>query len=180
MRGKSDPFPQRDSNLYLWDTRPSCLRLHHESRHTLRQLKQTLQTLTHELHHEIQACITEHSNCCVCMRACVCMRVSARARVCVCVCVCHYEKKIAVVVLVVSLRLLCCSNPSRPCCWKGFALLSSVSASQNFSPHVTLFCCFYVEEWVAAGRRLQICLPSACMSKHEQHFAQSSGVRMAG
>ena len=50
----------------------------------------------------------------------------------------------------------------------------------EFSPHVTLFCCFFVEKWVAAGRRLQRCLPSACMSKHEQHFAQSSGVRMAG
>ena len=149
---------------------------HHESRHTSRQSKQTLQTLTHELHHEIQACITKHSNCCVYARMCVCMRVSARARVCVC----HYEKKIAVVLLVVSLRLLCCSNPSRPCCGKGVSLLSSVSASQNFSTHVTLFCCFYVEKWVAAGRRLQRCLPSACMSKHEQHFAQSSGVRMAG
>ena len=77
----------------------------------------------------------KHSNCCVCTRACVCVRVSARARVCVCVC--HYEKKIAVVVLVVSSRLLCCSNLSRPCCGKGFALLSSVSASQNFTAHYT-------------------------------------------
>ena len=114
----------------------------------------------------------------VCMRACMCVHACECARTCVCVC--HYEKKIAVVVLVVSLRLLCCSNPFRPCCGKGFSLLSSVSASQNFSPHVALFCCFYVEKWVAAGRQLQRCLPSACMSKHEQHFAQSSGVRMAG
>ena len=50
----------------------------------------------------------------------------------------------------------------------------------EFSPHVTLFCCFFAEKWVAAERRLLRCLPSACMSKQEQHFAQSSGVRMAG
>ena len=30
MRGKSAHFPRRDSKLYLWDTRPSCFRLHHE------------------------------------------------------------------------------------------------------------------------------------------------------
>ena len=67
--------------------------------------------------------------------------------------------------------------------WERFPFVGiSLSASQNFSPHVTLFCCFYVEKWVAAGRRLQRCLPSACMSKHEQHFAQTwqRGVRMAG
>ena len=119
--GKKCPFPQRDSNLCLWDAHPSCLRLHQESRHTSRDLTQTLQTLTHQLHHETQACITKHSNCCACTRAFVC--------------VCHYEKKIADVVLVVSSRLLCCSNPSRPCCGKGFfklLLFSSVSASQNF------------------------------------------------
>ena len=126
--------------MYLWDTRPSCLRLHHESRHTSRHLKQTLQTLTHQVHHETQACITKHSNCCVCTRACVCVRVSARARVCVCVCVCVCNcEKIAVVVLVVSSRLLCCSNPSRPCCGKRFALLSSVSASQNFHRMLHVF-----------------------------------------
>ena len=44
------PFPSTDSKLYLWDTRPSCFRLHHESRHASRQSKQTLQTLAHQLH----------------------------------------------------------------------------------------------------------------------------------
>ena len=32
MRGKSAHCPRRDSNLYLWDTRPPCCRLHHEGR----------------------------------------------------------------------------------------------------------------------------------------------------
>ena len=27
MRGKSGHFPRRDSNLYLWDMRPSCFRV---------------------------------------------------------------------------------------------------------------------------------------------------------
>ena len=98
---------------------------------------------------------------------------------CVCVCVCHYDKKIVVVVLVVSSRILCCSYPSRPCCGKGFILLSSVSASQKFSSQVTLFL-LHVDKWVAGGRLLQGCRPSACMSKHELHFAKSSGVWMAG
>ena len=30
MREKSAYSPRRDSNLYLWDMRPSCFRLHHE------------------------------------------------------------------------------------------------------------------------------------------------------
>ena len=46
MREKSAHCPRRDSNLYLWDTRPSCFRLHHDGRHASRQSKQTLQTLT--------------------------------------------------------------------------------------------------------------------------------------
>ena len=32
MREKSAHCPRRDSNLYLWDTRPPCCRLHHEGR----------------------------------------------------------------------------------------------------------------------------------------------------
>ena len=47
MREKSAHSPWRDLNLSLWNTRPSCFRLHHESRHASRQSKQTLQTLTH-------------------------------------------------------------------------------------------------------------------------------------
>ena len=49
MREKSAHCPRRDSNLYLWDTRPSCFRLHHDGRHASRQSKQTLQTLTRQL-----------------------------------------------------------------------------------------------------------------------------------
>ena len=52
--------------------------------------------------------------------------------VCVCVCVIMRRRLLLLSWLHVSSRLLCCSNPSRPCCGKGFALLSSVSASQNF------------------------------------------------
>ena len=37
------PLPLRDSNLYLWATRPSCFRLHHESRQAWRQFEETLQ-----------------------------------------------------------------------------------------------------------------------------------------
>ena len=85
MRGRSAHSPQRDLNLYLWDTRPPCFRLHHKGRHALRHSKQTLQTLTRQLHRETQSCITKLSNSvCVCVRVCVC----ARACVCVCVCVC--------------------------------------------------------------------------------------------
>ena len=32
MSEKSAHCPRRDSNLYLWDTRPPCCRLHHEGR----------------------------------------------------------------------------------------------------------------------------------------------------
>ena len=39
IREKSARYPRRDSNLYLWDTCPSCFRLHHEGRHTSRQSK---------------------------------------------------------------------------------------------------------------------------------------------
>ena len=41
MREKNAHFPRRDSNLYLWDTRPPCFRLHHEGRLASRQSKQT-------------------------------------------------------------------------------------------------------------------------------------------
>ena len=37
-------------------------RLYYESRHTSRQFEQTLQTLTHQLHRETQACMATHSN----------------------------------------------------------------------------------------------------------------------
>ena len=46
VREKSAHSPRQDSNLYLWDTHPSCFRLHHEGRLASRQSKQTLQTLT--------------------------------------------------------------------------------------------------------------------------------------
>ena len=52
MREKSAHCPRRDSNLYLWDTRPPCFRLHHEGKAASRQSKQTLQTLTRQLHRE--------------------------------------------------------------------------------------------------------------------------------
>ena len=52
MRKKSAHCPRRNSNLYLWDTRPSCFRLHHDCRHASRQSKQTLQTLTRQLDRE--------------------------------------------------------------------------------------------------------------------------------
>ena len=84
-------FPQRDSNLYHWDTRPSCFRLHNESRHASHQFEQTLQALTHQLHRGTQTCITKHPNS-VCewlsVRASVCASVRACVCVCVCVCVC--------------------------------------------------------------------------------------------
>ena len=56
--------------------------------------------------------------------------------------------------------------------WEGVRFVVISECFTEFSPHVTLFCCFYVEKWVVAGRRLRRCLPSVCMSKHEQHFAQ--------
>ena len=56
MREKSAHSPRRDSNLYLWGTHPSCFRLHHEGRHASCQSKQTLQTVTCQLHRETQSC----------------------------------------------------------------------------------------------------------------------------
>ena len=41
MREESARSPRRDSNLYLWDMRPPCFRLHHEGKATSRQSKQT-------------------------------------------------------------------------------------------------------------------------------------------
>ena len=78
----------------------------------------------------------------VCVRACarVCVYTCTCVRPRACVCLSLWEK-IVVVVLVVSSRMLCCSYPSRPCCGKGFYLLSSVSASQKCSPQVTFFFC---------------------------------------
>ena len=117
MREKSVHSPQRDSNLYLWDTRPPRLRLHHKSRHASRQSKKTLQTPTHQLHRETQACITKHSNSYLRDRNChqasartsaeseeACQRktkdraddmrdVGVRACVCVCVCVACFTRK---------------------------------------------------------------------------------------
>ena len=42
MREKSAFRPRRDSNLYLWDTRPPCFRLHYEGQSASHQSKQTL------------------------------------------------------------------------------------------------------------------------------------------
>ena len=91
MREKSAHCPRRDSNLYLWDTRPQCFRLHHDGRHASRHLKQTLQTLTRQLdretimHETLQllsagprrqasARTSAESDVCVCVRACVYVR----------------------------------------------------------------------------------------------------------
>ena len=52
MREKSAHSPRRDSNLYLWETRPPCFRLLHEDKAASRQSKQTLQTLTRQLYCE--------------------------------------------------------------------------------------------------------------------------------
>ena len=52
MREKRAHCPRRDSNLYLWNTRQSFFRLHHDPRHASCQSKQTLQTLTRELDRE--------------------------------------------------------------------------------------------------------------------------------
>ena len=52
MREKSAHCPRQDLNMYLWDTRPLCFRLHHDGRHASRQSKQTLQTLTRQLDRE--------------------------------------------------------------------------------------------------------------------------------
>ena len=178
MREKSAHSPERDSNPYLWDTRPPCFRLQYEGRHALRQTKQTLQILTHQLHRAtlknpptpmcVCVCVRVCMCACACVRAhsptnsivkhkhalrntptptCVCVRVRAYVCTCACVymcmcvraCVFVIMRKKIVFVLVVSSRMLCCSYPSRPCCGIGFLLLSSVSASQKFSPQVTLF-----------------------------------------
>ena len=84
VREKSAHCPRRDSNLYLWDTRPSCFRLHHDGRHASRQSKQTLQTLTRQLDRETIMHV------CVCTRLCMCAHVCARARMCVRMRACVY------------------------------------------------------------------------------------------
>ena len=72
MRAKSAHSPRRDSNLFLWDTRPPCFRLHYEGRHASRQSKQTLQTLTRQLH---RVCVGVFMCMCVCVCVCVCVSV---------------------------------------------------------------------------------------------------------
>ena len=67
MREKSALCPRRDSNLYLWDTRPPCCRLHHEGRARLASV--------------------ETNTFCVCARACACVCVCLYVYVCVFVCV---------------------------------------------------------------------------------------------
>ena len=52
MRERRGHCLRRVLNLYVWDTRPLCYRLHHDGRHTFRQSKQTLQTLTRQLDRE--------------------------------------------------------------------------------------------------------------------------------
>ena len=123
---------------------------------------------------ETQTCITKHSNCCACTRACVCVRVSAR----VCVCVIMRRRLLMLSWLFHQDCCVVATHPDHGVGKGSFVVISECFT--EFSPHVTFFCCFFVEKWVAAGRRLQRCLASACMSKLEQHFAQSSGVRMAG
>ena len=96
MKEKSAHCLRRDSNLYLWDTRPPCFRLHHEGRPASRQLNETLQTLTRQLHRETimherlqllsvgprrqaSARTSAESDMCVCVCACVCVSGSAAA-----------------------------------------------------------------------------------------------------
>ena len=119
MREKSAHCPRRDSNLYLWDTRPQCFRLHHDGRHASRQSKQTLQTLTRQLDRETimhetlqllsagprrqasartsaesdEACqrkTKDRADVYECVCVCVCVCVCG---VCVCVCVCVCQRK---------------------------------------------------------------------------------------
>ena len=74
MREKSAHCPRRDSNLFLWDTRPSCFQLHHDGRHASHQSKQTLQTLTRQLDREtIMHETLQLLSVCACMRVCVCV-----------------------------------------------------------------------------------------------------------
>ena len=65
MRGKVPIYPRRDSNLYVWDPRPSCFRLHHESSGTPR--------------------ISRKKNTSDSVRVCVCVCVRVCVRACVCV-----------------------------------------------------------------------------------------------
>ena len=60
--GKKVPIPLDGIRTCTFGMRPSCFRLHHESRHPSRLSKQTLQTLIRQLHRETQSCITKHSN----------------------------------------------------------------------------------------------------------------------
>ena len=88
MREKSAHSLRRDSNLYLWDTRPPCFRLHHQGRPASCQSKQTLQTLalTCQLHRETIMHETVHVCVCVCVHARACVSVCMCECVCVCVC----------------------------------------------------------------------------------------------
>ena len=99
MVEKSCPFPWRDSNLYIWDTGPTYLRLHHGGRHASRQSKQTLQTLTRQLHCETQSwketlqLLSSGPQCQAPARTSAesdeaCQRKTKDRAVCECVCVC--------------------------------------------------------------------------------------------
>ena len=71
MKEKSAHCPRRDSNLYLWDTRPLCFQLHHDGRHVCGCV-----------------CVRARIVCmCVCVCACVGGSECVRARVCVRECV---------------------------------------------------------------------------------------------
>ena len=87
--------------LFAWfepvplDKRPSCIHLHHESRHPSRQFEQTLQTLTHQLHrehtHTLRNTPTPICGTVTAIRHCVCACVYVCYRVCVvwvCTCAC--------------------------------------------------------------------------------------------
>ena len=98
MREKSAHCPRRDSNLYLWDTRPPCCSLHHERRARLASVEtNTLDTHpsapprnNHAWKHSNSYCVCVCVRVCVCVcaRACACVCVRVCACVCVCVCVC--------------------------------------------------------------------------------------------
>ena len=64
--------------------------------------------------------------------------------------------------------------------WERFLfVVISECFTEVFTASYTFFL-LNVDKWVAAGRRLQGCRPSACMSKHELHFGKAAGYGWQG
>ena len=111
--------PRQDLNLYLWDTRPPCFRLHHGRRPARLASVETNTSDTHPpaplwtlqllymfacvlvclcacvlvcLFSCVRVCVCACVRVCVCvcMRVCVCACVRVCARTCACVCVCVF------------------------------------------------------------------------------------------